>query len=165
MLGPEYETAIEKYRRPNQLSDKLYRSGFTHPFRNESSCEETCGTVDLLLRPERTKNGNSPIIHYGAIASGEQLIMDAVIRNEVAEQKGVLCFEREAARIVNKYPCLVVRGISNYSDTHKNKEWEGYAGMVASAYAKSLLHEIRFEDVEAEQRILDLVKPSSRSQC
>ncbi|KAL7904195.1 nucleoside phosphorylase domain-containing protein [Trichoderma velutinum] len=161
MLGHEYETAIEKYRRPNQLSDKLYRSGFTHPSRNESSCEKICGTVDLMPRPERTKNRNSPIIHYGAIASGDQLIINAVIRDEVAEQKGVLCFEKEAAGIVNNYPCLVVRGISNYSDTHKNKKWEGYAGMVASAYAKNLLHEIRFEDVEAEQRILDLVKPAS----
>jgi hypothetical protein len=45
----------------------------------------------------------------------------------------------EAAGLMNDFPCLVIRGICDYADTHKNKEWQGYAAAVAAAYAKELL--------------------------
>jgi nucleoside phosphorylase len=35
----------------------------------------------------------------------------------------MLCFEMEAAGLINRFLCLVIRGICDYSDTHKNKEW------------------------------------------
>jgi nucleoside phosphorylase len=45
----------------------------------------------------------------------------------------------EAAGLMNDFPCLVIRGICDYADSHKNKEWQGYAAAVAAAYAKELL--------------------------
>ncbi|KNB19986.1 hypothetical protein FOXG_17249 [Fusarium oxysporum f. sp. lycopersici 4287] len=36
-------------------------------------------------------------------------------------------------------------------DSHKNKEWQGYAAMVAAAYAKDLLYEIAPNRVESER--------------
>jgi nucleoside phosphorylase len=63
----------------------------------------------------------------------------------------------EAAGLVNHFPCLVVRGICDYSDTHKNKEWQGYAAMAAAAYTKDLLYRIAPNKVEAEKRITDIV--------
>ncbi len=72
-------------------------------------------------------------------------------------EKDVLCFEMEAAGLMNQFPCLVIRGICDYSDTHKNKEWQGYAAMVAAAYAKDLLSRIPPSKVEAEKRIGELL--------
>ena len=50
-----------------------------------------------------------------------------------------ICFEMEAAGLVDSFPCLVIRGVSDYADSHKNDRWQGYAAAVASAYAKELL--------------------------
>lgn len=44
-----------------------------------------------------------------------------------------------AAGLMNSFPCLVIRGICNYSDSHKNDDWQDYAAATAAAYAKELL--------------------------
>jgi nucleoside phosphorylase len=59
----------------------------------------------------------------------------------------------EAAGLMNHFPCLVIRGICDYSDLHKNKEWQGFAVMMAAAYAKDLLCQIPLNKVEAEKPI------------
>ena len=40
---------------------------------------------------------------------------------------------------MDQLPCLVVRGICDYADTHKNKQWQDYAAATAAAYTKELL--------------------------
>ncbi|KAH8896918.1 hypothetical protein GQ53DRAFT_713740 [Thozetella sp. PMI_491] len=78
---------------------------------------------------------------------------DACIRDKLTAEEGVLCFEMEAAGMMNQFRCLVIRGICDYSDTHKNKDWQGYAAMTAAAYAKDLLSLIAPNQVETENRI------------
>ena len=117
----------------------------------------------MILRPERTKYDDNPAIHYGLIASGDRLIKDAQLRDKLANEKGVLCFEMEAAGLMNQFPCLVIRGICDYSDTHKNKEWQGYAAMAAAAYAKDLLYQIPQSKVEDQGRIIDVLPGSSKN--
>ncbi|KAJ5892004.1 uncharacterized protein N7473_008232 [Penicillium subrubescens] len=112
---------------------------------------------NLIPRRERTENENNPAIHYGLIASANRLMKDALLRDKLAKEKNVLCFEMEAAGLMNEFPCLVIRGICDYSDTHKNKEWQGYAAMAASAFAKDLLCRIAPTMVEAEKKISDQV--------
>jgi len=85
---------------------------------------------------------------------------DAVVRDTLAKEKGVLCFEMEAAGLMNHFPCLVIRGICDYSDSHKNKEWQGYAAMTAAAYARDLLRRIPPNRVEAERPIKEALSSS-----
>lgn len=40
-------------------------------------------------------------MHYGSIASGDELIKDAVRRDEIGRTHDVLCFEMEAAGLMN----------------------------------------------------------------
>lgn len=61
----------------------------------------------------------------------------------------------EAAGLTNHFPCLVVRGICDYSDSHKNKEWQGYAAMAAAAYTKDLPPRIAPKRIEAEKSICE----------
>lgn len=82
---------------------------------------------------------------------------DAVIHDQLAAEKDVLCFEMEAAGLMNLFLYLVIWGICDYSDSHKNKEWQGYAAMAAAAYAKDLLSRIPPNKVEAEMRISDML--------
>jgi nucleoside phosphorylase len=144
----------KKYGRPDPTTDRLYLSTVAHPLSDERSCAEVCGqdASKLVLRIPRTEDDDDPTIHYGLIASANRVMKDAMVR-EVAAQQEILCFEMEAAGLMNHFPCLVFRGICDYSDSHKNKEWQGYAAMAAAAYAKDLLYRIAPNRVEAEKPI------------
>jgi nucleoside phosphorylase len=149
----------KKYKRPAPSSDRLYQTGVVHPLNDEASCAAVCSDnpLKLILRSERTKDEDDPAIHYGLIASANQLMKNALVRDKLKAEKDVLCFEMEAAGLMNHFPCLVIRGICDYSDSHKNKEWQGYAAMAAAAYAKDLLCRISPNRVEAEKRISELL--------
>jgi nucleoside phosphorylase len=146
-----------KYGRPGPGGDRLYLSTVLHLAGDEGTCAEVCGddSEHLVLRAERDDDDDNPTIHYGQIASANQLMKDAILRDNLAKEHEVLCFEMEAAGLMNHFPCLVIRGICDYSDTHKNKDWQGYAAMTAAAYAKDLLYRISPNTVEAERRISD----------
>ena len=128
------------YQRPDGNTDVLYKSSLIHT-NDQPSCSAECAfhTEDIVHRPQRPPGEDDPCIHYGLIASADQLMKDAILRDALAEKEGVLCFEMEAAGLMDNIPCLVVRGISDYSDTHKNDLWQGYAAATAAAYARELL--------------------------
>ncbi|KAF3073507.1 Ankyrin-3 [Trichoderma lentiforme] len=147
----------KKFGRPETASDRLYKSHHVHSSDDEKSCVIICGDdpLNLITRPERTDEDDDPAIHYGLIASANQLVKDAIIRDKLVANKGVLCFEMEASGLMNHFPCLVIRGICNYSDSHKTDEWQGYAAMTAAAYAKALLCRIAPSRLEAEVTVKD----------
>jgi nucleoside phosphorylase len=130
----------KKYQRPDSGTDRLYKSSFIHP-NPELACEKVCSaeTAQLIQRNERTEDEDDPAVHYGLIASADRLIKDAQVRDNLARDEEVLCFEMEAAGLMDHFPCVVIRGICDYSDTHKNDIWQGYAAATAAAYAKELL--------------------------
>jgi nucleoside phosphorylase len=107
--------------------DVLFRCSYPHV--GGSTCDACCKgmSIDRDLR-----ESGEPVIHYGTIASGNQVIKDGVTRDTLsAELGGVLCFEMEAAGIMNIFPSLVVRGICDYADSHKHKKWQPYAAATA----------------------------------
>jgi hypothetical protein len=64
----------------------------------------------LKLRSERKKEEDNPEIHYGLIASANQLTKDALVRDRLAAEMNVLYFEMETAGLMNHFPCLVIPG-------------------------------------------------------
>jgi nucleoside phosphorylase len=139
-----------KYGRPSDDTDILFRPGVIHT--GEDSCD-TCETdhADVVNRESRQNERIS--IHYGIIASANTLMKNAILRDRLASQNNVLCFEMEAAGLMNGFSCLVIRGICDYSDSHKNKGWQGYAAMAAAAYAKQIVSIIRPQQVEEVPRL------------
>ncbi|KAF6803818.1 Kinesin light chain 5, partial [Colletotrichum plurivorum] len=163
--GHQLNTAIDEalerwprlraeYSRPPRASDRLYRSAITHPQTSEG-CDRVCSDdpTHIIPRDKRGEHTDDPAIHYGLIASANQLMKNATLRDKLANEYGVVCFEMEAAGLMNHFPCMVIRGICDYSDSHKNKEWQGFAAMVAAAYAKDLILQIAPTSVEAEKPI------------
>ncbi|KAK8208092.1 hypothetical protein IWZ01DRAFT_454504 [Phyllosticta capitalensis] len=160
---------LEKlFGRPNLSTDRLFLPHFTH-MDSEKSCEDACLRNDCLGNdddvmdidpseklakfPRRINRAGDPEIHYGVIASANTLMKNAKRRDELAQRYGVLCFEMEASGVMNHFPCIVIRGICDYSDTHKNKNWQGYAAMTAAAYAKQLVGLVAPTNVERERTI------------
>ncbi|KAF3911535.1 hypothetical protein ABW20_dc0109146 [Dactylellina cionopaga] len=125
----------EVFARPSNDNDHLFQAHYDHPLENYS-CDE-CDPKMVVERPLRRHN--RPIIHYGLIASGNKVMKHGTTRDSLAREKGVLCFEMEAAGLMDVVPSLVVRGICDYSDSHKNKIWQPYAAISAAAFAKELL--------------------------
>lgn len=145
----------KNYSQPDASTDRLYRADVTHPCKDEADCATSCSSdvSALVSRPARDEEEDNPAVHYGLVASGSQLMKDAVLRDKLAREKDALCFEMEAAGLMNHFPCLVIRGICDYADTHKNNMWQGYAAMTAAAYTKDLLGRIPPTKVEAEKRL------------
>lgn len=156
-----------EYKRPGPESDRLYLSTYIHQD-DKRNCKEACdqGESKLVPRPERTqKEKDKTVIHYGLIASADRLMMDAVVRDALSQQEGILCFEMEAAGLMDHFPCLVIRGICDYSDTHKNYIWQGYAAVAAAAYAKELLLAVPVTQVqEAQPATLQQAAPPAYAQ-
>jgi nucleoside phosphorylase len=125
----------DRFSPPKEHTDFLFCSSYRHVDKQDT-CEK-CDKEQLVKRPRR--DTRAPYIHYGLIASGNQVMKDSETRDRLAQQHGILCFEMEAAGLMDEFPTLVIRGISDYCDSHKQKHWQGYAALTAAAYAKLLL--------------------------
>lgn len=153
----------ETYKRPDQSSDRLYKSNVIHPLHDDRSCSTACSDAASSVVPRTKRPSEKNItIHYGLVASANQIMKDATTRDKLALQNEALCFEMEAAGLMNDFSCLVIRGICDYSDSHKNKDWQGYAAMVAAAYAKDLLSRLRPICVESSHIIPDKLESDQR---
>lgn len=144
-----------RYQRPDPSTDRLYRSNVVHTSLPNVPCSQFCGDDEAKLVPRSSRKAeeDDPKVHYGLIASGNKLLRDAGVRDLISSKSKALCFEMEAAGLMNHFPCLVIRGICDYADSHKNDDWQGYAAMIAAAYAKELLSRIPPTTVEAETTI------------
>lgn len=132
-----FETELPQYSTRPKV-DKLFESSYTHS-KGENTCRN-CDSGKEIGRGDRVND--RPHVHYGTIASGNQVMKDAIRRDEIVEQYDILCFEMEAAGLMNQFPCIVIRGICDYCDSHKNKAWQPRAAAVAAAFAKELLRNI-----------------------
>jgi nucleoside phosphorylase len=141
---------IAKFQRVKAGLDVLFDAAYDHV--GGQTCDRC--SVDRQEGRQPRESEEEVVVHYGTIASGNQVMRSAAERNRVsAELGGVLCFEMEAAGLMNNFPCLVVRGICDYADSHKNKRWQPYAAGAAAAYAKELLLVIPPSMVETESKI------------
>ncbi|RYC54411.1 hypothetical protein CHU98_g11798 [Xylaria longipes] len=147
-MRERYPSMIQ-YTDREQLQDLLFDSAYDH-----AESIETCNDCDQSRLVRRfSRRDNNPMIHYGIVASGNQVIKHAKTRNQLAQRFDAICFEMEAAGIMDSLQCLVIRGICDYSDSHKSKEWQKYASATAAAYAKELLSIVPSIRIQAPQAI------------
>ncbi|KAF3209062.1 hypothetical protein TWF192_000228 [Orbilia oligospora] len=94
-----------------------------------------------------------PKVHYGIIASGSQVVANREKRDQIGNRLGACCVEMEAFGLMNNFPCLVIRGVSDYADGLKNDRWQGYASLTAAAYAKELLRRLPSFDIDSTPKM------------
>ncbi|KAL4748253.1 hypothetical protein BDW72DRAFT_156673 [Aspergillus terricola var. indicus] len=114
-----------KFPDPGQENDFLYLPGESLP-------------VPRQRRPdaERTR------VWYGSIGSGDKLLKSSRGRDEIRDKYNVIGLEMEAAGVLNEIPVGIIRGVCDYGDEQKNKDWQPYAAVMAAAFAKEVLFEI-----------------------
>ena len=123
------------YKAPD-TPDILFLDDYSHPPAS-TSCVN-CDRSQTVAR--KTRATNTPEIHYGLIASGDRVIKSTKKRREALKGLGdVLCVEMEAAGLMTEHECMVIRGISDYADSHKNDDWHRFAATTAAACTKEIL--------------------------
>ncbi|EAQ85657.1 hypothetical protein CHGG_06910 [Chaetomium globosum CBS 148.51] len=157
-----------KYAFPRTARDRLFQPDYRHKHQGspnckcrdhgneldpvceqaiESSCEDV-GCDDTFLVQRSRLEGRvadaddaafDPTIHVGPVGSGDTVMKSAIRRDKVADAEGIIAFEMEAAGIWEHQPCLVVKGVCDYADSHKNKKFQDYAAATAASVAKALL--------------------------
>lgn len=146
---------LPKFSYDNAGPDILFEPTYNHD-NSQETCDRCMADRIVKRTPRRSQD---IIVHYGTIASGNQVIKDGATRDRVSsELGGVLCFEMEAAGLMNYFPCLVVRGICDYADSHKNKRWQHYAAAVAAACAKEILLIVPAAEVAEAKTIQRLIE-------
>ncbi|KAF4634337.1 hypothetical protein G7Y89_g3770 [Cudoniella acicularis] len=160
----------QTYSRSDSSENVLLRADYDHvdetsaDYAEEKEEEESCKFCDrtkIIKRKPRDMR-----VHYGTIASGNQKIKHAAFRSRLNKDLGggVLCIDTEAAGFMSCFPCVVIRGISHYADSHKNKDWEEHVAAVAAAFAKELLSIVAPEDVGGDPGQWQVTDMTSRRQ-
>lgn len=138
--------------------DRLFEASYLH------TSDINCGNCDptrVVSRSARS-DPSEPEVHYGVIASGNELVKNAAERDAILKDCGgeCICLEMEAAGLMNSFPCLVLRGICDYADSHKNDDWQEYAAATAAAYAKEFLGYVDIGDLARTSKALEMLGKS-----
>jgi len=147
------QRGLRRFKCPGATQDRLFPSNYIH-LEPGLSCEQAqCDFTRCIGQNESDPMDgidlNGPIVvHRGTVASGELVVKDSFLRDRLASENNVLCFEMEAAGSLFDFPCLVIWGISDYCDSHKNDQWHGYAAAAAAAYARQLFFHIPMDEVK-----------------
>lgn len=146
-LDPHIQQIVDlrpEYERPSEVHDRLFHSHVQHE-EGQDTCNNCKGPeISKVPRPA------GPRVHYGLIASGNQVIKDAIRRDRIGAELDVLCCEMEGAGVMaagESGHCLIIRGICDYADSHKNDIWHNYAAATAAAYTKFFLLRLRNMDI------------------
>lgn len=180
------------YGYPGKSEDKLFQPEYRHKHHNLPSC--ICGECNSASHPvcdealnlscddlgcnenylitrERLKGSSYdlPIIHIGSVASGDTVMKSGEDRDRIAKTEGIIAFEMEGAGICEELPCLVIKGVCDYSDCHKNKIWQHYAAATAASAAKAVLELYiqtdKSQKIEGSTRKLPEIPADNMLQC
>jgi nucleoside phosphorylase len=59
--------------------------------------------------------------------------------DDLAKVEGVIRFEMEGTGVWNNISSIIIKGVCDYADSHKNKAWQVYAVATGAATTKAFL--------------------------
>lgn len=154
------------YRYPGVAEDQLFNATYQHKHHGSQSCADCskgsddicalatqkscsdllCDKTQLVPRKGLEAKGGlppddmqCPKIIIGRMASGDTVMKSAKHRDQIASQRDVVAFEMEGAGAWDEMPCIIIKGICDYADSHKNKKWQPFAAATAAAVTKAVL--------------------------
>lgn len=125
--------ALERSTRPAEESDRLFDS--LNP------------AVEIPHPKDAVRREGQPRIHLSRIGSGNSVLKDPAVRDRLRDECGIRAIEMEGSGVAEGtwnagQGYIVIRGICDYCDSHKNDEWQGYAAVAPAAYARALIESI-----------------------
>ena len=150
------------FEHPGPDQDNVYSSGHRHKHRDQEACpmcsqctewyhevcEEalTASCQELSCEPHRSNAVRDTRIHFGRYASGNAVMKSGHRRDLLIKEDGVIGFEMEGAGAWEVFGTIVVKGVVDYADSHKSKEWRGYPAARAALCAEAMIQEIELPD-------------------
>ncbi|KAK3947022.1 nucleoside phosphorylase domain-containing protein [Pseudoneurospora amorphoporcata] len=129
------ERSRQAYEDPGAEYDHLFEDSYLHTDRGRF-CQGLCNATRAKLRKSRCKRAerknNQPHIHYSNIDSANTIVRSSAKRNELYARHNIICLEIEAAGVMSDYQGLVIRGVCDYADSHKNKKWRVIDRVISS---------------------------------
>ncbi|KAK1236996.1 hypothetical protein MKX08_007944 [Trichoderma sp. CBMAI-0020] len=178
------------YQYPGTTEDKLFAPAYRHKHRglqtyscscNEdgdgfcdeaahASCTELCCNEERLVPRKRLEMKKKmepdrvqcPEIFIGCVASGDTVMKSGEHRDQIAKQRDVIAFEMEGAGVWDEVPCIVVKGVCDYADSHKNKTWQPFAAATAAAVLKAMLLQYPVTDLPSSHPSFATIAGSRR---
>jgi nucleoside phosphorylase len=133
------DTEDMKFLCRSQEDDKLFASS------------KEKGAAQTLIKREPRDESERTQVWYGNIGSGSSMMRNPRRRDELRDTHDLIGLEMEAAGIMNTLPTGVIRGVCDYGDGQKNKDWQPYAAAVAAVYAKGILDTINPKVTQAQK--------------
>ncbi|PTB62779.1 purine and uridine phosphorylase [Trichoderma citrinoviride] len=179
-----------KYEYPGISEDRQFESSYRHKHRDSATCicskchgrndpacdkalglscdELGCNGEYLVPRKrlrvqdehDKQDKATTPAIHIGTVASGDTVMKSGEDRDRIAREEGVIAFEMEGAGVWEEIPCIVVKGVCDYADCHKDKKWQDFAAATAASASKAILE--RYIQTDRGERPIQLERDSVR---
>ena len=154
-----FETGEKGYHtHPGPDKDDVYDSGHRHKHQDPAQCAKCSACTQwyhkvceealaascqkLGCKPCRSNPPRDTKIHFGRYASGNAVMKSAHRRDMLIREDQVIGFEMEGAGAWEVFGTIVVKGVVDYADSHKNKEWRGYPAARAALCASAMIYEI-----------------------
>jgi nucleoside phosphorylase len=152
-----------KWQYPGIAQDRLFETSYRHKHYHQAPAapcicadcqssrdpvynkafENDCSTVGcaggLMQRNRLNIESPNPLAHFGAIASADTVMKSGEHRDRLAKTEKVIGFEMEGPGVWDNLPCVIIKGVGDYADSHKNKEWQDYAAATAASCTKAFL--------------------------
>ncbi|KAF0324234.1 nacht and ankyrin domain protein [Colletotrichum asianum] len=154
------------YQRPPAAEDRRFEPGYLHRHYDSRNCECNelgacesaqkascaelqCDSSQLLLRSRHRKRkfldlvcddrAHDLRVVIGRLGSGDTVMKSGLDRDRIAEEQNLVAFEMEGAGIWDQFPCVVVKAVCDYANSHKNKNYQNFAAARAASATKAIL--------------------------
>jgi len=132
----------EQFARPGVAKDKMFQT-----IADDGKVIPDDKQPEIQHPADPFRRSGRPRIFRGVVASSNAVVKSAKYRDELASN-GVLAIEMEGSGVADAsafgdLPFAIVRGVCDYADRNKNKEWQGHAAVVAAACVKAVLKELQ----------------------
>lgn len=158
-----FKGGMPSTRPPIGSDDRLYEADHVHLHREgckngcdpvskhacdtarDSTCQVAgCGN-DLLERGPPERRQRIPGIFWGIYGSEDLVLRSPNIRKELFDQ-GITAVEMEGrgiwqAGLKSKHTVVIIKGISDYADSHKQDDWQSFAATTAACCAKEFVRQ------------------------
>jgi nucleoside phosphorylase len=143
------------------VDDILFKARYLHKHYSDASagcscfrsdapgqiCEEAlgmdCNKLDCDLGQQvQCREASEAVptsIYIRPIASADTVMKSGQHRDGIVKREKVIGFKMEGAGVWDHVPCIIIKGVCDYADSHKSKLWQAYAAATGVSVAKAFL--------------------------
>ncbi|KAL7788074.1 nucleoside phosphorylase domain-containing protein [Trichoderma afarasin] len=133
------DTCNDKNNAGEICNDKNNEGEICESASKESCADVGCDDTGLVNRDGFFVDDGGFNIFIGRIGSSNAVMKSGKDRDRIAKQHDLIAFEMEGAGAWDEVPCLVVKGVCDYADSHKNKQWQDFAAATGACVMKAIL--------------------------